>query len=236
MDRNPNLYTAIENALIKPLIEEVNALEPSEHEFSALYRKNIKRIIKEQKNWNELTYAQKRAGSKKKIRMIILIAAAMIALGGITVAACEPLREWIVSLFVEEYEDHIDVKTFSGSEADFEVPEISGYYIPEYIPDGFTLKEEDYTGCGVWMYWETIDGKNFDYSQNPLDSSCLIDNERHTNENITVNGDNAVLSYNEKTCSIFWNNQKYTFLISGNLSKEEIIKIAESVKLHKRTF
>ena len=93
MDRNSNLYKAIENALINPLLEEVNALEPSEHEFSALYRKNIKRIIKEQKNWNEFSYTQKRAGSKKKIRMIILIAAAMIALGGITVAACEPLRE-----------------------------------------------------------------------------------------------------------------------------------------------
>lgn len=231
MDKNTNFYIAIENALIRPLIEEVNAIEPVEHEFSMLYMKNIKKIIKEQKKWDESTFLNGRTGnSRKKIKMIILIAAAMIALGGITVAACEPLREWIISLFVEEYEDHIDVKTFSGSEADFEVPEISEYYIPEYIPEGFILKEEEYIDCSVWMYWEDSNGRNMNFSQNPLDWGVSIDNERHINEKVIINNYEAILSYNEEDSCIYWSNDEYTFILGGTINKDELLKIAQSVK------
>ncbi|HAS92166.1 MAG TPA: hypothetical protein DCS12_08040 [Clostridiales bacterium] len=226
MDRNSNLYKAIENALINPLLEEVNALEPSEHEFSALYRKNIKRIIKEQKNWND----PKKAGSKKKIRMIILIAAAMIALGGITVAACEPLREWIVSLFVEEYDDHIKVKTFSGSEADFDVPELNELYEPAYIPDGYELQEEGLDSTMLYMIWINDDGNYVSYYQGLLDDITSINNENMTVKDIVINGNNAIISFDDENTIITWSDNKYMHQIVGIINKDEAILMAESLR------
>lgn len=230
MDKNTNFYIAIENALIKPLIEEVNAIEPIEHEFSVLYRKNIKKIIKEQKKWDEFASLNGRPGSiKKKIKMIILIAAAMIALGGITVAACEPLREWIIGLFVEEYEDHIDVKTFSGSEADFEVPKLNELYQPTYIPEGYELQVNDLDASNLFMVWENNNGSYIAYSQDLLNTVPAINNEDVNIENILINGFDAILTYDDEYTTLTWSDGKYMYQINGITSKDEVVLMAESL-------
>ncbi|MFO7888354.1 MAG: DUF4367 domain-containing protein [Eubacteriales bacterium] len=61
-----------------------------------------------------------------------------------------------------------------------------------------------------------------------------MNTEDATTEKININGNEGFLTIKEDRSMIFWHNDERSFTITGNIKKEEIIKIAESIEKNKK--
>lgn len=109
MDKNCNLYKAIEESIIRPQSDKMKNLENVPHKFSEEYNNKIEEtnIIACEKNT-----LPKTTKSKKKIsvRTFSVIVAAAVLAGAVTVTASDSVRHMIYRLF----NDSEDKTTFSS--------------------------------------------------------------------------------------------------------------------------
>ncbi|MBO0994119.1 DUF4367 domain-containing protein [Bacillus sp. SD088] len=114
--------------------------------------------------------------------------------------------------------------------------------VPIYIPKAYHLenvtvmKEEDELSTDILLHYEGTDEKGFVINQKVVAEAfgmgAVFDNEDAKMENIIVNGQQAQLvTIQDDFSELFWvkDDQMY-YSISGDLSKQEIIEIAESME------
>lgn len=63
--------------------------------------------------------------------------------------------------------------------------------------------------------------------------SITIDTEDIETDKVTISGSEGLIYINKGITTIMWNNNKYVFNISGKVDKENIIKMANSIKIKK---
>lgn len=99
----------------------------------------------------------------------------------------------------------------------------------EYVPNGFKLSESRNSGGKIYLRFEN---KNLTFSLyiRQLDSTLNVDTENADAKVIKLNGKDAFITEKGDIISIIWNSETKSFALSGNLSEEEIIKIAENIK------
>jgi len=117
--------------------------------------------------------------------------------------------------------------------------------IPEYIPDSFKLSSVDVLNkyekkeTVTMLYMKTTeDGKKYSFQITqrsfPNDSEVTMNiqkDENTTMEHTNVNGVECILiSYNNTTNALLWDEGDKSSEISGTISKEDIIKVAKSMK------
>lgn len=158
----------------------------------------------------------------KRAACIILVLA---ILSGITVFSVEAWRVKFLNFVFHTEEPNTDFN-FSSPDTSFQNDEITLGYIPE----GFTLAEDHSTETSVELFFDT-DEQYFSISINSIDSNFSIDTENGSIEHITVNGVEAIFTSNHNINALVWHTQDYSFTILGNISKEDIIKIAENIKI-----
>lgn len=100
-----------------------------------------------------------------------------------------------------------------------------------YVPEGYYLSNGDYTPIDVVLtYTNTIDEIVFEYGF--ADGTvAYIDNEHSKYEQFSSNG--IEYHYYESTDTrfpsiILWEDDEYSYIIHGQLSKNEFVKIAEN--------
>lgn len=114
-------------------------------------------------------------------------------------------------------------------------PDFDNSIMPQYIPDGYTLRYIYYADYAVTMMFDDIDENelHFDYGL-AQGSKISIDNERHEFSEFDLNGITyyfyQAYDENKEFNSIIWYSERYSFGIDAQLPKEEIVKIAESVR------
>lgn len=102
-------------------------------------------------------------------------------------------------------------------------------YKPSYIPDGFKLTTESYDGI---IYLEYIKDSDYVlYEQNNLNNVSLrINTEDVVLEDTEFKGMPAKYYSNQGVQNLIWYDDYYMYSISSTLSRDEVYKIAESVK------
>lgn len=112
------------------------------------------------------------------------------------------------------------------------------YYEPAYLPDEYVLcKEESIMNDNMlhdMLYVKKVQGDivgSVSYSQNILDAAISIDNIDMTREIIDINGWKGQLNYKKDKKSLIWATNEYSFTVhgTGEISKEDILKIARSM-------
>lgn len=106
-------------------------------------------------------------------------------------------------------------------------------YIFEYIPNGFRLDENKTANNRNLSFVSDANGKSFTIKYYSSEKFLIqYDNEHSIIENILINGYSAYYCYNnyEENAILSWSDDSCTFIISGNISKEEMIKIASEIK------
>lgn len=164
-----------------------------------------------------------RAGPKKskhklsgKTIRILLIAAILLAVAT-TVFAIPSCREFIV----KQFSDHSEYQVSDTENAEkVESLELG------YIPEGFE-KAEDYG----YIYFYKKDDRSFSVEKCELNTDLAYDTEKYDDEKIEINGISAVYFKSDNNYQgIIFNNGEYIFIISGNIEKDELVKIAQNVK------
>lgn len=152
---------------------------------------------------------------------VALIAAIFIVTMTVTAFAIPVTRDYIIhKLF-----DHSTYTVVDGE--DNEVGEITIGYIPE----GFEKTYEHISTEEINYYYlseKTNEWVNIKVM--PLDEKIDIDTEHQEPEFISLGGIEYVLFNNNYALGCLWNDGEYTYLIIGNVSREMIFNIAQSIE------
>jgi hypothetical protein len=109
----------------------------------------------------------------------------------------------------------------------------SNYYLPEYIIDGYSINRIQEFGENRIIYYQTNQGEEIQFSQSPNSSNYQIDTENADKTEITINDTKGILVDKNGIITLLWYNTHNTFFLMGKTDKEEIVKMAESIKLIK---
>ena len=98
-----------------------------------------------------------------------------------------------------------------------------------YIPEGFLLKDSFNGQRSITLSF--IRGEDyFCVSSDELDANFNIDTENATIEKTKINGFDAIYISNQNANSLIWYDDDRAYILTGNISKDEIFKIAKGLK------
>ncbi len=118
----------------------------------------------------------------------------------------------------------------------FEITEHNGNTVSDeievgYVPEGYELVKKNTTNKTVEYTYESANSENLYIRKYSSSATIKFNTEGGNIEEITI--DNITYSYSTNSAtldSIIWTENDYIYQIEGNLSKEEMFKIAENLK------
>ena len=216
------------NALSASMENELNAIPSYEelegyHIFSSEFDKKMKKIIKKTK----IKYI---SIDKFRVRRSIVAASLLIVIAAASMSV-EALRLPVIRLTEKIYTEFSEI--LFNNEENIDVPEyIEDVYVPAYMTEGYTLLEEsnDMKLMHFMVYANEKD-QHIMVDQFTLSVSMAVDTEGITTEEITIKGMNGIIYSKNGLTTIIVNDNNYVHMVSGYESREEIIKIAESLHI-----
>ncbi len=151
---------------------------------------------------------------------------------GLTVAVAtdSTLRVRIMN-FIMNTEERYTSYGFEDSGEIMNVPaDWQGYYYPAYIPDGMVLA--DVVTPETVLYTHP-DGRDLWFNDMSAGTGGALDTENATIDYITINGHTAMTSQKGQWTAILWNIDNRILMIDYNGTRDEAIRIAESVRMIK---
>ena len=221
------------SALIKIKNREVSAIpddDKADHIFSADFEKKMDELISSFDKRKPYASAFRSATAKAAVIILTLCIGAFSLI--MTSPQARAAAETAVNAIMEFYETHIKFYFISGSEtpADFVNYES---VTAEYIPQGFTLKEEYSEYEAVGCRYENENGLAYDIYVS-LNDGLAVHTDKSGVQKILISGREAYLISDENGDSpystLIITGNKITVTIYGQLRREEIIKVGESIK------
>lgn len=195
------------------------------HSFSPEFEKNMGTIIKKAK----IKYINIR---RFRIRKSIVAASLILFIYAASMSV-EAFRTPLIRLSEKVYTQFSAI--LFENEENIETPtRIKDLYVPAYIPEGYTLKEEseDFVSMHYFMYTNEKDQFIF-VEQYTLGVSMSVDTEGTTTERIMIKGMEGIIYSKNGLTTVIVNDDNYVHMVSGYASREDIIKITESLYIKK---
>ena len=178
--------------------------------FSRRHIKNMERIVKGK--------TPKKPINKKMVA--ILVAAAVLLLAGCAIIYRDQIRDFITN--VKEF--FVEIKFDEGENDSQTIDEI---YELTYVPEGYTLTQQDITRMRVQYVYKTTENYKIKFIQQSLDASNFYMDIEHGDYDI-INLDEYEIYY-QQTDGIYcylWNDGKYALqLYSVNKLSEQTISL-----------
>lgn len=204
------------------------------HMFSVDYNQRISDVIYgEQKQDKKGFLKNETKGKKVKCKDIFLVAILLILCVSTAIAA-EPVCDKLIHAFYVVFPNNVEIQKDSIQNEYKEKSNKSMITkIPGYIPREFEIVEENLNEeiRMLTMTWMNNEEKLLCYSQFDIGSgtNAITSNGRQP-ETITVNGNEAKIIWDDNNVgTLFYEANRYIYMISGELSEQELIKILESI-------
>ena len=156
----------------------------------------------------------------KRATVAIIVAAILFAMVVATLAATLG-KEFII----KHFSGYATVEVENGKEDIKSVNEIS----LNYIPNRFEKISDDVSDMGITFSYSNGDYW-FNISKELISSNYQYDEEDNSLQTIDINGVKYLYSHSSDYNALLWNNKGYSFYIDGNISKDELIKIAQGAR------
>lgn len=215
----------LREALLSAESIKLSAIPPEDelnHCFSGRFRRKMKKLIKEQRR----TPFQKKIHSWAGRAAAIVLAIAGLGLG--MTMSVDAYRDRLVNFIVEVYHD----LTLLRRDGELELDMDGAIFVePEHIPERFQLAERTESETSLDIFYITEENEVLGYHQVSKGSSVtwLLDTEDAEVLYIEIEGIDIMAIKKGKTCKFFWQDEKFSYLISGYVTMEEMELIAESV-------
>lgn len=177
-----------------------------EYEFSDSFNKNMQKLADRMRNDKYHVFTRK--------AVYALIIAAVILSFATTAFANSSSRKFIIEQFKEHF-------SYSVSEID-KIGTVESINVG-YLPNKFEKVDEYVSEAEILQvyannnYWLNIDKSSVDFSVN-IDIS---------DKEVRIINDTEYLVFTtDSTNGVIWNNGIYIYTVSGNIDKEELVKIA----------
>lgn len=194
-----------------------------QHTFSKEFERKMSKLIKQQKSF----YFPMIKTPVRRIVIVMITAAIVLSTMVISVTA---IREAFINFITEIFDTHTEVQTIQDDTAPDFFEEI--YAIPD-IPDGFEIVfQNDNTEETPLLITEYQNGQEYViFCQNIKSKYDVnVNTEGYEMIQIYINGNEGFMIDMGDDIYITWDNGKYILEISGNIGKDELIGIANSVQ------
>ena len=215
-----NLKKALFDAL-SPEYEKDLSENETDHDFSAKFSKDMKKLIKRRKK----PYYKLINTVGKRVACVLAI---FIIASSFTIMSVDALRNVVANFFVEIYEKFTTIQSDEVNDTPTTIEEIYGI---TYNLSEFSIDYEDHT----------------DYSRNItyVKDNISIDFKQYTkkmyDENVNTEGaeistvlinEHEAIYYcdNHNYDCLIWDNGDYIIVLCSNIGKDALIEIAESVQ------
>lgn len=148
------------------------------------------------------------------------------------VATVDEVRVGLQNFFVRFEKTHVEIG-FELTENPADVPSgWEGYYYPSYIPEGFTFN-------GVYtdtvLYQKATENGTYElcFGDHGSDTRISLDSENASVDYVIINGTTATIIEKAPWVTIFWNIGNRCIVVEFTGSRNEAIRIAESVVMIK---
>lgn len=232
MELNDSQFEALlKEAVCEYHIEELKAI-PSNRELKATYTLSPEFYRK----MDKLLRAQEKVMRKYNIIRILKYAAIIVLMIGTLALTNSDVRAKIKEIFFEMFDEYAVMTFNSDSENVITSLEDLNFELG-YVPDGFELVDkfkDDNIAIEHYSNQNEILSINY-YLDFGVENNLNTDNEDMMYEKITVNDKfegyfRSSEDKNKENVLIFSNSNKgFSVSIMANLSKEELIKIAENI-------
>jgi len=231
------LFDTILESAVKDDFEQELEKMPSEEDLSKEYslssglQEKINKIIA---NGNRKMRLQKVRRISKKAAVIIAVIIPVTLVGLFSVEAS---RTAIFNAILDWQSDHatIHLEESSSSQAPQSIP-VDGFYKPVYLPDGFVEGKTTKIGALAHIIYQNKDKTTILFNQSPVskEGSISVDTEHTVYSEIMINGYKASL-FAGKTSKddtvLVWRNKTNSFTLISTIDKNELLKIAENIKI-----
>ena len=215
----------------KQILSELK--EEKEHDSTVIDTHKIEKLYdkKERKeNWKFILKYSKKALSVAA--MVVFVA--VISLSSVVVASADvrkALADAIYHLAYEDYDRYTEIKLgettgfIDGEQFNWE-----GAYAPTYVPEGYVFTKA--VGHKGNHFADFSNGETYITFSQSTNSTTQIDSEDAIiNESILIGDSKGLLVVKDDTTYVLWNIGDTVLQIFGTADTEEIIKMAESIRL-----
>lgn len=215
--------SAIMRVLVQPLLDEdlvrFDEYNKIPHECSESFERKINRLFHREK---VLLYGRASLVWMKRVAICAMVGIMILF---VSCAAVKPLREKIVNAVVEWYTEYVAVY-FESNTSDPMLKRLT--YVPEKYIIVQDIGFEDY----IFVRYKDDKGNLITFTCKPVgEDVTLYDLERHTVETVMIHEKSGLYFKGENESSIItWEEDGVTYTISGDLPKEELLKMAENIK------
>ena len=191
--------------------------EIPEHIFSKEHNEKMKSLLSD----NLIKYKPKLS---KKTLKFILIAAIILSLAITVFATAKPAFEKYSLKMLSDHSIYnviLDDKSYAKKVNSLNV---------KYIPNGFEKTEEENNTNNIVYTYKNND-KYFYVGKYTLDTSVGYNTERYEDELIKINNKEYIYyKVDDNMQGILFNNGEYIYEIDGNISKEELVDVAQNIE------
>lgn len=213
--------------------EELQAAAAQErHRFSQEHNRKMRDIFRRHRWLDRLRQALPVARRAAVVALMI----SALSIGALMSSAT--VRKEVVRVVTQWFEQFTNVGFIHEDaglpEQDTDLRK-SGMMLPGYIPEGYTLTELDRSIGSVMAVYQSQDGLMITYDQllHGDEDSISIDNEQHEIELVIINEMEGIFAFSNTdvtdTVFLIWNDASFTYMITGNVDKETVIAMAESL-------
>lgn len=206
------------------LAQETRDDQP-EHNFSPAFDKKMDSL---------LTRARRPAWQRGAVRLAKCAAMfALVAFVGLSACllSVEAWREQIFSMVEEKFPDHSRI-TFESASGEAVPRHAFVSYELGYLPDGFTCVEFSQSYAFNYAFYEDGADGSISFDQSRAESIAIgLNTDGADLEPITLNGEPAQFLSNMGMQTVLWVDERYCFMVSSDLPREEVIRLAESVRV-----
>lgn len=198
-----------------------------EHNFSRRFERKMRKLIREQRRSPPM---------RKALQIARQTAAAVLIVATISFSCLmtvEAYRAKLIEVITEVFYDLTHFSFFSSWQGDMELGEIEFNYLPDGMDE---VQRETFEGTqGQTIYLEDPEGRQLKVTQNLIDDDSSIDIILDTEDvdaiTIPFGTDNAFLIIKENTTTLIWEDDPYLILMTGDISSEEIIEVANGISI-----
>ena len=196
------------------------------HEFSKKFESKMKKLRKRAKHKYVYIF-------NKPIRRAAVIVACILIMFTASLSI-EAVRTPVIDFCVTVYEKFTSIFFVSDDGSELVYPmEIETLYTPAYIPDGYSLIEEENDAGTRELIYANADGDEICFQQYILTSNITIDAEEIIIEDIFIHTFEGIFHSKNGVNHILWHDNQYSYLIIGKIDKDVILNMAESIKAEK---
>lgn len=207
----------------KRLCESLPTDEELEHiTFSDAFEKKMQKLIRAQKK--SYYYLINTVGK----RAAIIVLAIVISLTATTFGV-KAIRESVIKFITETFEK------FTAVSVEDEEPVVQNDIVkavPQYIPEGYTLESEVNSGIVYRIIYSNQDEYTIDYMQQiNFGTITNVNTEDIEYDKITINSFEGIKYVKNSIKTVAFADETYLYTIQGQISFEELVKMAESIKI-----